>query len=71
MPRKVESYNDMFSRLQEVVNKLESNELSLEESMKVYEEGVKLVNKLYKTLNNFEGKIKIINDDQEIDIKGV
>lgn len=71
MARKVESYNDMFSRLQEVVNKLESNELSLEESMKVYEEGVKLVNKLYKTLNNFEGKIKIIDDDREIDIKGV
>ena len=32
--------------------------------MKSYEEGVKIVNKLYKTLNTLEGKISIIKEKE-------
>lgn len=67
MARKNESYESMMERLEEIVNSMDSSELSLEESMKKYEEGIKLCNKLYKTLNEAEGKIKLLTDDGEKD----
>lgn len=65
---KKESYEEMLAKLQEVLNSLESNELNLEQSMKAYEDGVKLVNKLNKTLNTLEGKISVIKDEKEVEI---
>lgn len=64
MPKK-ESYEELLNKLQEVLAKLENNELNLDQSMKSYEEGVNLVNKLYKTLNELEGKITVVNNQQE------
>lgn len=68
MARK-ESYEEMLQKLQVVLGELENGELSLEDSMKSYEEGVKIVNKLYKTLNTLEGKITIIKDEKEVEFK--
>jgi len=67
MPRKNESYENMMEKLEDIVNVMDNRELSLEESMKKYEEGIKLCNKLYKTLNEAEGKIKLLTDDGEKD----
>ncbi|HEY5525303.1 MAG TPA: exodeoxyribonuclease VII small subunit [Clostridium sp.] len=67
---KKESYEDMLSKLQEVLASLDKEELNLEESMKAYEDGVKLVNKLYKTLNVLEGKVSMVNDDKEVEFEG-
>lgn len=67
MPRKSESYENMMEKLEEIVNIMDNRELSLEESMKKYEEGIKLCNKLYKTLNEAEGKIKQLTDNGEKD----
>lgn len=67
MARKSESYESMMEKLEEIVNVMDSSELSLEESMKKYEEGIKLCNKLYKTLNEAEGKIKLLTADGEKD----
>lgn len=53
---KKESYNDMLNNLEVILSTLENEELSLEDAMKEYEKGSKLVNKLYKTLANLEGK---------------
>ena len=66
---KKESYEEMLTNLQNILCKMESNELPLEELMKEYENGVKLINKLYKTLNSLEGKISIIKDDMEVELK--
>ena len=60
----------MLSKLQELLASLDKEELNLEESMKAYEEGVKLVNKLYKTLNVLEGKISMVNDEKEVEFEG-
>lgn len=65
MVKKAENFEDMLKRLEEIVNEMDSNDLSLEESMKNYEEGIKLSNKLYKILNDAEGKIKIITEEGE------
>lgn len=64
---KKENYEEMLTKLQDILNNLESDELNLEDSMKSYEEGVKLVNKIYKTLNSYEGKISIIKQEKEVE----
>jgi exodeoxyribonuclease VII small subunit len=67
MPKKNESYESMMTRLEDIVSDMENSELSLDQSMKYYEEGIKICNKLYKILNEAEGKIKILNNNLEED----
>lgn len=65
---KKESYDDIMGNLQEILRNMESNELPLEDLMKEYETGVKLVNKLYKSLDTFEGKLTKIKDNIEVEL---
>lgn len=62
MVKKAETFEEMFKRLEKISKDMEDNELSLDENMKNYEEGIKLCNKLYKILNEAEGKVKIISE---------
>lgn len=64
---KKESYEEMLTKLQEILNNLETDELNLEESMKSYEEGVKFINKIYKILDSYEAKISVIKDEREVE----
>lgn len=66
---KKESYEEMINKLQVILENLESDTCNLEDSMKSYEEGVKLVNKIYKTLDSYEGKISIIKEEKEMEFK--
>ena len=66
---KKESYDDMVKGLQTILNNMENNELPLEDLMKEYESGVKLINKLYKTLNSLEGKLTTIKENREVELK--
>ncbi|MBE6052039.1 MAG: exodeoxyribonuclease VII small subunit [Clostridium sp.] len=66
---KKESYEDMLAKLEDVLKLLEGEELSLDQSMKAYEDGVKLVNKLYKTLNTLEGKISLVKNEKEVEFE--
>lgn len=63
---KKESYNDMLNNLEVILSKLENEELSLEDAMKEYEKGSKIVNKLYKTLDALEGKFLTIKENAEV-----
>lgn len=63
---KKESYNDMLNNLEVILSTLENDELSLEEAMKEYEKGSKIVNKLYKTLDALEGKFLTIKENAEV-----
>lgn len=67
MPRKKESYENKLLKLTKIVDTMENDQLTLEESMKNYEEGIKLCNDLYKTLNDFEGKIKILTTSNKVE----
>ncbi|MDP4144804.1 MAG: exodeoxyribonuclease VII small subunit [Bacillota bacterium] len=71
MGARKESYEDMMAKLENIVSSMDQGDTSLEETMKNYEEGIKLCNKLYKILNDVEGKIKVLTDEGELDfIKG-
>lgn len=61
------SFEEAMDRLEEIVNSLESGEFPLEESLKLFEEGVKLVKQCNKKLTSIEGTIKkLINVDGEM-----
>ena len=49
-----------LARLEEVVKKLESPQLSLDEAMKLFEEGVELSQECQKQLENAESKVEIL-----------
>lgn len=63
---KKESYNEMLENLEGILSTLENDELSLEEAMKEYKKGTKIVNKLYKTLDTLEGKFLTIKENSEV-----
>lgn len=65
MTKKNDTYETMLTRLEEIVAFMDSNEVSLNDSIKKYEEGVTLCNKLYKLLNEAEGKIKLLHENGE------
>lgn len=71
MAGKNESYEIMMEKLNGIVSKMENEELTLDQTMKSYEEGIKLCNKLYKYLNDAEGKIKILSEGEEKDFLGI
>ncbi|EDS77948.1 exodeoxyribonuclease VII small subunit [Clostridium novyi A str. 4552] len=70
MARKKESYESLMIKLQDIIEEMESEEVSLEGSMKNYEEGIKLCNKMYKILNEAEAKIKVLDGNEEKEFAG-
>ncbi len=53
-------FDHILVRLREVVSRLESGELSLEQSLAVYEEGVQLARKGQQLLVNAEKRVEIL-----------
>ncbi len=67
MPKKEISFENAMDRLEEIVTLLESGEYPLEESLKLFEEGVKLVKICNNKLECVESSIKkLTNIDGEI-----
>jgi exodeoxyribonuclease VII small subunit len=65
MAKKSENFENMMNKLEEIASVMDNEQLTLEQSMKYYEEGIKLCNKLYKSLNEAEGKIKVLMEGKE------
>ena len=58
-------FEDAVEDLEKVVERLESGELSLEESLAAFEDGVKLVKFCNEKLNEVEKKIELLVRDKE------
>lgn len=59
-PAKKPEFERSLARLEEVVRRLESPQLSLDEAMKLFEEGVTLSRECQKQLEEAEGKVEIL-----------
>ena len=59
-PAKKHDFEFSLSRLEEIVGKLESANLSLDDAMKLFEEGVQLSRDCQKYLEQAEGKVEIL-----------
>ena len=68
--KKKMSLEESMTRLEEIVKEMESEKLSLERSLKLYEEGIGLVEKCSSELENAKRKIQILQQgaDGEIEI---
>lgn len=54
------SYEEAVARLEEIVGRLETGELPLEESLALFEEGVKLAKYCTGKLDAAEGRLQIL-----------
>lgn len=64
--KKPASYEEMISRLEEIVALLESGELSLDETMRVYKEALTLSEKCSRILEKFRGEITLVRNGEEV-----
>lgn len=58
------NFEESFSRLEEILDKMNSGETSLDESLKLYEEADKLIISCSTRLNDAERKIEILVKDR-------
>ena len=59
-----EKFENSLKRLESIVAKMEKGELPLSESVKLFEEGIKLTRTLSKQIEEAERKVEILLKDQ-------
>ncbi|HDR5039313.1 TPA: exodeoxyribonuclease VII small subunit [Bacillus anthracis] len=57
------NFEEALTKLEEAVNKLEKEQLSLDDSLKIFEEGINLYRLCSKELNEVEKKINTIVEE--------
>lgn len=66
--KKIGDFEKNLENIDEIIGKLESNELSLEDSLKEYEKAMKLVKESSEILDKVEGKIIKVSEDKNGEI---
>ncbi len=64
-----ERFEDALKKLEIIVNKLEDGNLSLEESLELFEEGVRLSRFCSQKLDEAEKKVEILTKDKDGELK--
>lgn len=67
MVKKKDSYEALLNRLDSILSDMENEGLDLEKSMKNYEEGINICNKMFKILNEAETRVKVLTENGEKD----
>ena len=57
------NFNKGLLQLEEIINKMESGELSLEDSLKYFEEGVKIHRQCHTALSDAEQRISVLSEN--------
>lgn len=65
MSKKTGSFEDNLLEIDEIIERLESGELSLTDSIKEYENAMKLLKKSSDLLNKAEGKILKVTEESD------
>ena len=58
-------FEDQMKMLQDIVDRLEKEDIDLDESIRLYEEGLKLSKQLKVQLAAFEERIRDLNGNEE------
>ncbi len=64
MNGKQQTFEASLSALEKIVRRLEQGDLSLEESLKLFEDGVKLSRECQERLNQAERRIEVLLEDE-------
>lgn len=64
-----EKFEDSIGKLEEIVSRLEAGDVTLDESLSLFEQGIKLSKSCQKMLDNAEKKVNalMVNDDGEME----
>lgn len=69
MEEKKLDFENNISELEKIVSRLESGDISLDESLKLFEEGVKMIAQCNKALDNAEQKVNILLSGKDGSVK--
>jgi exodeoxyribonuclease VII small subunit len=56
-------FNKGLSELEEIIGRMESGDLSLEESLKYFEKGIKLHRQCHSALSSAEQRISVLSEE--------
>lgn len=73
MTEKKKSFENSLNELEKIVRKLEDGDLSLEESLKLFEDGVKLSRECRERLSQAERRIEVLlkNESGELTLQNL
>lgn len=61
--KKSQSFEEALGALEDIVNRLDTGELGLEDALTAFEDGVKLVKQCQKTLTAAQQKVEILTEN--------
>lgn len=61
----MEKFEDKLEKLKNIVEKLETGNISLDESLKQFENGTKLLGECFKSLDKYNKKIQILTENND------
>lgn len=64
MEKEKKSLEDSFLEMNEIINKLEKEDITLEESFRLYQEGVKLLKSCNESIDHVEKQLIVLEEDQ-------
>ena len=67
MSKSSKTFENSMNELEALVNALESGDLPLDESLKLFEQGIKLSRSCQKILDNAELKIEKLSQEHRLD----
>lgn len=66
MARTSKSLEEYFGELEELLQQLEAEDVSLEASFKLYQEGMKLIKKCNSSIDKVEKELLVISEEADI-----
>jgi exodeoxyribonuclease VII small subunit len=64
------TFEQKLQRLEELGEKIKGSNVSLEDALKYFEEGIRLARGMEKELDKIEGKVQILLNEPDLDSKG-
>jgi len=65
----MKNFEEKLERLEKLSEDIKRNDVSLEDALKYFEEGIKLAKGMEKELDKIEGKIQILMNQPSLDSK--
>ena len=69
MAKKKLTYEEAYMELEKIVESLENNDFTLDESVKIFKRGMELSTYCSEMLEKKEGEVKVLIDGEEEDFK--
>jgi exodeoxyribonuclease VII small subunit len=67
MSKEKMSIEETFAKLEETITQLEKDDISLEDSLKAYEQGMEYIKSCNEAIDKAEKKVLVIRENGELD----